>query len=216
MTPADEVIQREKKVLAVSSSAHFLTHFYILIFPAIVMPFAREMELAISDIFPLAFMMYMLYGALALPAGYLADHWSKMAVLKICVLGMSLSSLAAGFSSSMTGFTVSLAMIGFFCGLYHPAGLGLISSEIKKQGSAHGINGIFGNIGIAAAPFTAGIVLLVLNWRWVYALAGLLGLVVLAFFFIVNVTETDQRKADSSQAANNNREENSVRSTFTG
>lgn len=177
---------REKKVIAISSAAHFLTHFYILIFPAIIMPISRELGLAISDVIPIGFMMYLLYGALALPAGYLADNWSKVAVLKTCVLGMSLSSIVVGFSSSVTGFTLSLAVLGLFCGLYHPAGLSLIATETSKQGAAHGINGIFGNIGLAAAPFSAGIILIILDWRWAYWLAGLTGFAILALIYALS------------------------------
>jgi len=170
------------------------------------MPMSREMGLAISDVFPIGFMMYMLYGALALPAGYLADHWSKVAVLKVCVLGMSISAFSASYSSSVAGFTLSLAMLGLFCGLYHPAGLGLIASETEKQGAAHGINGIFGNIGIAAAPLGSGIILLALNWRWAYWIAGLVGLAILAFIFALTTNHEPDHGRYLKRSVSKNRD----------
>ncbi|VAX22620.1 hypothetical protein MNBD_NITROSPINAE03-1468 [hydrothermal vent metagenome] len=203
---ANRMSAREKRVIAVSSAAHFLTHLYILIFPAIVMPMSREMGLAISDVFPIGFMMYLLYGALALPAGYLSDRWSKIAMLKVCVFGMSFSAFAASYSSSVSGFTLSLAMLGLFCGLYHPAGLGLIASETGKQGAAHGINGIFGNIGIAAAPLSSGIILLTLNWRWAYWIAGLVGLAILALIFSLTANQKLDNNPHLERSLNKNRD----------
>lgn len=163
---------RESKIVAVSATTHFLTHMNMLIFPAIVMPFSREMGLTPAEVFPLGFLMYFLYGAFALPAGYMADHWSNVGILRICLFGMGVSSLSAGFSTGVDDFTISLAAIGLFCGLYHPAGLGLIAHEIKEQGAAHGTNGIFGNFGLASAPFIAGLVLMMADWRFVFFVTG--------------------------------------------
>ncbi|MBI4665004.1 MAG: MFS transporter [Nitrospinae bacterium] len=181
---------REKRIVALASMAHYLIHMNILIFPAIVMPFSREMGLSIAEVFPLSFMMYFLYGALALPAGYVADLWSKSALLKICMFGVGIGSLLAGMSTSVTDFTMALAVIGLFCGLYHPVGLGLIAKEIEEQGKAHGINGIFGALGEASAPLLAGLTLLFFDWRWVYIIAGMLGI---AGFFLGGLFSFDER-----------------------
>ena len=169
-------MSRETRIIAASSVAHFLTHMFTLIFPAIVMPFARDMGVPAAQVYPLGFYQYFLYGALALPAGYAADHWNRVGILKIAVAGMSGAALLAALAPDAATFTAALGLMGLCCGLYHPAGLGLIAHEIPKQGSAHGVNGVFGNLGIAAAPVLAGLVLLTMEWRWVYGLAAVMGL----------------------------------------
>ncbi len=184
----------ETRIVILASSAHFFTHMNMLIFPAIAWPFSKEMGISLSDTFPIGFLMYFFYGALALPAGYIADRWSKVGILKICLAGIGLSSIASGFCGSIYSFTIALAFLGLFCGLYHPAGLGLIADEIKEQGRAHGTNGVFGALGLAAAPFVAGLVLLVFDWRTVYFIAGGGALICLGIFFVIKVEEKGRRE----------------------
>ncbi|MDH4183893.1 MAG: MFS transporter [Nitrospinota bacterium] len=180
-------LSRESKVLSLSASLHFLTHMFMLIFPALVLPCAREFHVSPSHVISLGFPMYFLYGALALPAGYLADRWSKTAILKICAAGMTFSTLLAGASTTIGGYAAALALLGFFCALYHPAGLGFIAQEIGKQGRAHGINGIFGNMGIGMAPLVAGITLMTAPWRYVYFFCAALGLAWLVAAYLLQV-----------------------------
>lgn len=179
----------EKRVVVLASAPHFFTHMNMLIFPAIAWPFAKEMGIPLGDTFPIGFLMYFFYGALALPAGYIADRWSKVGILKICVGGIALSSIASGFCDSIATFTIALAFLGFFCGLYHPAGLGLIADEIAKQGKAHGTNGVYGALGIVAAPLVAGLILLAYDWRTVYIVVGVCALACLGLLFLISVEE---------------------------
>ncbi|MBF0171009.1 MAG: MFS transporter [Nitrospinae bacterium] len=196
---------REQRIVTVSSTAHFLTHMFILIFPAVVVPYARETGQPLSAVFGLGFMMYLLYGALAIPAGYLADHWSRIGILRICMGGMGLFSLLAGSTADPALFALALAGIGAACGLYHPAGLGLISHEIDRQGKAHGINGIFGNFGIAAAPLFAGGVMLFFDWRWVYWAGAFLGFAGVALTYALPFTVTSHSDLEKKKGADPHR-----------
>ncbi|VAX20152.1 hypothetical protein MNBD_NITROSPINAE02-1222 [hydrothermal vent metagenome] len=183
----------ETRIVTLTSSAHFFTHMNMLIFPAIVWPFSKDMGIPLGDTFAIGFFMYLFYGALALPAGYIADRWSKIGILKICLGGIGLSSIASGFSGGVASFTIALAFLGLFCGLYHPAGLGLIADEIAGQGRAHGTNGVFGALGIASAPFVAGLTLLVFDWRAVYFVVGGGALAGLGLFYLIRVEERYRR-----------------------
>jgi MFS family permease len=196
---------REDRIVAVSATAHFLTHLFILIFPAVVIPFARETGLPLADVFPMGFSMYFLYGALALPAGYFADHWSRIGILRLCMAGMGVCSFAAGSVDDPNLFAVALAGIGLFCGLYHPAGLGLIAHEIERQGRAHGINGVFGNLGIAAAPLFAGAVMLFFDWRWVYLFGAALGSAGFALSYLLTFDETSHAAMEAKKGADPHR-----------
>lgn len=163
---------------------------YVLIFPVVMLPVAREFGLTIAEAAPLSFPMYLLYGGSAIPAGFIADRWSRIGVLRVCMFGMGFSSIAAGLSSGGAELTLSLAALGFFCGLYHPAGMALIAHEIDKQGRAHGTNGIFGNFGYVAAPFIAGFALMAGDWRTAFWVTGVLGFLGVAMSFVWSVKET--------------------------
>ena len=84
---------------------------------------------------------------------------------------------------------IALAGIGFFSGIYHPAALGLISKQVNRISYGMGINGMFGNLGLAMAPLVTGVV----TWLWgpqsVYVVLGglnFLGLVIMAVLPLQN------------------------------
>jgi MFS family permease len=198
---------REKRVVLVASLTHFIIHINMVIFPVIVLPFSRETGLPISEVFPLSFLMYLLYGMLALPAGYAADRWSKALMLKICMLGTGLSAIGVAFSTGTRDFGFFLALVGLFCGLYHPVGMGLIAREIQAQGKAHGVNGIFGALGEATGPLVAGITLFFLDWRWVYVITGMMGVVGFAVAFFLPVTEREHHEIEAERGRDTHKRE---------
>lgn len=198
---------REKRVVLVASLTHYLIHMNMVIFPVIVLPFSREMGLPISEVFPLSFLMYLLYGMLALPAGYLADRWSKVGMLRICMIGTGLSSLGVAFSTGTGDFVFFLALIGFFCGLYHPVGLGLIAREIQAQGKAHGVNGAFGALGEATGPLVAGVTLFYLDWRWVYLITGTMGVLMFITAFSLPVIERGHHEIEAERGRDTHKRE---------
>ncbi len=73
-----------------------------------------------------------------------------------------------------TMLILALALIGVFASLYHPSGLSLITRTMSRRGTALGINGIFGNIGIAGAPALTQLVANTWGWRTAYLSMGLL------------------------------------------
>jgi MFS family permease len=78
-------------------------------------------------------------------------------------LGSGLAGIGAALRiDSPVGFGMALAALGFFSGIYHPAGLGLISKEMQRVSVGMGFNGMFGNLGLATAPLLTGFV----NWLW--------------------------------------------------
>ena len=191
-------LEKETRALYISSQLHYLTHLNMLLFPAVVMPCSRELGIPPGEVISLSLAMYFLYGALALPAGFLADRWSKISILKVCAAGMSISSILAGMSNSKASLALSLSLLGFFCSLYHPAGLGLIASHAGKQGRAHGFNGVMGNLGIMSAPLLAGVILMMANWRYVYLIAGILGMIGFGLVSALGFKEKEARGRKSN------------------
>jgi MFS family permease len=183
----------QKRILVFTSAAHFLTHFFVLVFPALVMPISRDLSLEPAQVIPLSFPMYLCYGILAIPWGYLSDRfgarWKMGAGMLIAGAGFT----AAGLSGSPAQLTVALAAIGVGCSAYHPSGLALLSKGMHGRGRALGINGLWGNAGIAAAPLAAGTLTYVLGWKsalLAFGFAGIaLGLLCFAVPFSVGAKD---------------------------
>jgi MFS family permease len=115
-----------------------------------------------------------------------------------------LSSLfAAYWIDSPALFSIALAGMGLFTGIYHPAGLGLISKGTERMGLAMGYHGMFGNLGLALAPLLAG----VCNWLWgpqaVYLATGTLNLVGMGLMWFLSLAEPE-RETEMSEAKGKN------------
>ena len=166
----------ERKILFFACSAHFFTHFYILVFPTLVMPLTRQLELPLAEVVNIGFWMYMLYGLLALVWGWISDHWGHKYVMAAGMLIAGGGLACAGFMNSRAGITLAFAAVGFGCSAYHPAGTALVSQGIRERGRALGINGIWGSVGMASVPFTVGFFNYALGWRGAVMILGALGI----------------------------------------
>lgn len=154
---------RESRILIATCYGHFMSHFNMLVFPAVVLPLAGRLKMDMAYILDLSFWMYCLFGITALPWGMIADRWGSRSLFLIYYIGAGCSGLAAAvWIDQPSKFSIALAMIGLFSGIYHPIGLGMISKEIKRVSLGMAYNGMFGNLGLATAPLLTGVV----NWLW--------------------------------------------------
>ena len=182
---------------------HFMAHANMLVFPAILLPLASSLKMEVAEVLALSFWMFLLFGITAFPWGLAADRWGARKLLLLFYLGSGICTfLTALLIDSPVGLTLALTGLGLFSGIYHPAGLGLISKEIKRISVAMGYNCMSGNLGIAAAPFIAGTV----NWLWglpaVYFFLALLNLFGLGLIFMSSNHEKMIR--DEKESADNN------------
>lgn len=155
--------RREHHILINTCFGHFMSHFNMLVFPAIVIPLTMRLKMGMADVLGLSFWMYLLFGCTALPWGIIADRWGGSVLMRVYYAGAGISGLAAAWClNSPSGLTLALGALGLFSGIYHPTGLGLISKEITRVSVGMGLNGMFGNLGLASAPLLTGLV----TWLW--------------------------------------------------
>jgi len=194
-----ELDANERRILVLTSAAHYFTHFFVLVFPALVMPISRDLSLEPAEVIRLSFPMYLLYGILAIPWGYLSDRfgarWMMGAGLFIAGAGFS----AAGVARSTAEFAIALGAIGVGCSAYHPSGLALLSKGMRGRGWALGINGLWGNFGIASAPLAAGALTYALGWQSALVVFGFAGIALglLCFAVPFSVGSVDLQKGTS-------------------
>jgi len=191
------MISNEKKIIIFTSYCHFLSHFYMLIFPSLVIPLNKYFDMPIPEVLSLGFLMYLLFGLGALPMGIVTDLWNGRRMLTLHLLGLGAFSLLAGAARQPTSLMMSLAFIGVFASIYHPAGMGLISKGCTRRGYALGINGVFGNLGLGLAPIVTGIVTYWFGWRTIYIIFGAFVLFSSIILFLVPIDETPVQTVES-------------------
>jgi MFS family permease len=169
---------REKRAVLMLGTAHALTHSMMLTFPAILIPLMKEFDLNLFGVGVLGNIAYFLFGAGALPAGFLSDRWGAKRVLNLFFLGSLAACLIIFTSKNIVMMAFGLLLAGASASLYHPSGLSYLTQNIRLRGKALGYHGMAGNVGLAAAPSLAALGAMHLGWRSVYlVLAFLFGIV---------------------------------------
>mgnify|MGYP006289874803 CR=1 FL=1 len=122
-----------------------------------------------------------------IPWGIIADRYGSKPAISASVLGVSLSTLAFGFSEGITMAVITRFLAGFLgAGVFVPS-VRLVSSWFTSQerGTALGILNIGGSIGLIAASWAAPYLNLSLGWRVSVRTIGLFGVVSAAVIWIL-------------------------------
>ena len=151
---------------------HFLDHLVMLVFPTVVVALGREWDRPYSELLPLALGGFIAFGAFALPAGWLADHWSRYKMMAVFFFGIGVCMLLTGLAQSPWQIGVGLTLIGVFAAIYHPVGIAMLVASPEKMGRARGWNGLWGNLGLAAAALVAGALMDLWGWRAAFFVPG--------------------------------------------
>lgn len=118
-------------------------------------------------------------GASSVPAGLLGDRYGSGRVLLVYFWLFALGAAACALSQTYAQFLAAQVLLGLASGLFHPAGLGLVSlvTPAAGLGRAMGLFGVAGSVGLAFMPVAMGSSL---GWRTGFlalAAAGLVGAV---------------------------------------
>jgi MFS family permease len=157
----------------------------------------------LEDVVKLSFVMYLSYGLGALPAGLLVDHWQAKGMLVIGLLLMGAGLFLAGAFPDPDIMVGLLGIVGVGASIYHPAGLSLISRTVRKRGYAMGVNGVYGNLGIASAPLLTGVLTWLFSWQATFMILGAAGVVTGFFLALVPVNESLTRDSKKVEAGGN-------------
>jgi MFS family permease len=152
---------------------HLLDHLVMLVFPTAVVALGREWGRPYSELLPLALGGFIAFGAFAIPAGWLADHWSRYRVMVIFYFGIGIALFLTGFSQSPWHLAAGLMVTGAFAAIYHPVGIAMLVAKPENLGRTLGWNGLWGNLGLAAAALFTGALVDFAGWRAAFFVPGL-------------------------------------------
>lgn len=157
----------------VAGVAHAIAHMFVLLFATVVLVLEREWGMSYDALFALSIPMSVLFGAAALPAGWLGDRWSATGMIGVYFLGLGAATVLAGFATGPATLLLGLSAMGLFAAIYHPVGIPWLIRHAPNRGRALGLNGVFGSVGMAAAAVAAGGLAAWLGWRAAFIVPGL-------------------------------------------
>ena len=152
---------------------HFLDHLFILIFATVAaLRLADEWGMTYGELIPYATPGFVAFGVCAIPAGWLADRWSREGMMAVFFIGIGLCAVLSGLASTPFQIALTLTAVGVFAAIYHPVGLAMVVEGRSKTGVALAINGVFGNMGVAVAALLTGFLIDTAGWRSAYFIPG--------------------------------------------
>ena len=141
---------------------------------------------AYASMIPYGIPSLVLFGACAPIAAHLADKWNRNGMIVVFFLGIGVASFATSFAENVYQIAAGLAALGVFAAIYHPVGIAMVVEGGGNIGWRLGANGVWGNMGVAAAPLITGLILANYNWRLAFALPGLFAILIgICFYFFV-------------------------------
>ena len=164
---------------------HGLDHLFLLLYPTVVLTLEGVFGRSYGELLSLAVPGFIAFAAGTLPAGWLGDRWSRPAMLAVFFVGIGVSSILTGLARSPFELAVGLTLIGLFASIYHPVGIAMLVEGREKVGKLLGVNGVAGNLGLAAAAIVAAALSEAISWRAAFIVPGVLTLLIGILFVAV-------------------------------
>jgi MFS family permease len=179
--------------------AHALDHFVILIYPTVVIELEVAYGRSYAELIALSTASFIAFGLFSLPAGWLADRWSRRNMMAAFYMGCGVSLIGAALAPSLWALAVALFALGVFAAIYHPVGTAMVVESAVQRGRTLAFNGVCGNLGVSLAAGITAVLTAALSWRGAFFVPGLICLLTGPLYLWLIPAETRHR--DSRNAA---------------
>ena len=174
-TASDPRAAGQKRLqIAFLNWAHAIDHFVLGIYPTIVIGLEVVYGRPYSELIALATAMFVAFGVFSLPAGWLADRWSRRNMLVAFYVGCGLALLAAAAAPNLPILAAALFALGVFAAIYHPVGMAMLIEISQARGRTLAFNGVCGNLGVALAAGVTGVLASWFGWRAAFIVPAVL------------------------------------------
>ena len=167
------------------NAGHAIDHLFLLIFATAVAAIAADWGMVWQDLMPYTVGAFVMFGLGSLPAGRLGDLWGRRAMMVIFFLGMGGAGVLIALSSGVWTLAAALTLMGIFASIYHPVGIPMLVQQARNPGFTIGVNGLYGNLGIAVAAILTGFLVKHAGWRAAFAVPAALALLCGLLFLVL-------------------------------
>src|SRR5688500_3255141 len=103
---------RRRLSIGFNNFAHAIDHYVMLIFPTVVIGLEAVYGRSYSELIALGTASFFAFGLFSLPAGWLADRWSRHNMMVVFYIGCGISLVGAALAPNLIMLAVALFALG--------------------------------------------------------------------------------------------------------
>lgn len=171
--------------------------------PVVVTELQKHISLSDRQYSDLQSLFLLAYGLMYLGGGRIVDWLGTRAGYAVMILWWSAANLMQGFVSTVFGLGIFRFLLGLGEGGGFPSSAKAVSEwfPAHERSFAFGIFNTGSSLGAVVAPPMIAVIVLYLNWRWVFFITGLLGFVwVLSWLLLYQTPDKHKRCTDEEYA----------------
>lgn len=181
--------------------AHAIDHFVLLIYPTVVIGLEVIYQRPYSELIALSSTAFIAFGVFSLPAGWLADRWSRRNMMAAFYFGCGLSMVLTAFAPNLFWLSASMFLLGMFAAIYHPVGMAMLIEATGARGRSLAFNGVCGNLGVSLAAGVSAALATYFGWRAAFLAPAALCIVTGIVYLWLTPDDRHQAKKRVSKAA---------------
>jgi MFS family permease len=170
------------KILTYLNIGHFIDHYFLMVFPFVVLAIEPSWDLSYDQALALGTPLYVGFALGTLPVGWLGDTYKREYLLVALFIGTGFSSIGVAIAPNPFWLMAGLGALGLFLSIYHPIGLSMITMLNNRPGKTLAINGVYGNLGLAAASLISATLADLAGWRSAFLVPGIVALMAGGFY----------------------------------
>jgi MFS family permease len=191
----------KRRSIAFLNWAHALDHFVLLIYPTVVIGLEHVYDRPYSELIAFSTAAFVAFGVFSLPAGWLADRWSRRNMMALFYLGCGVSLVGAALAPNFTFLAVALFALGMFAAIYHPVGMAMLIEASQARGRTLAFNGVCGNLGVSLAAGISALLATWIGWRAAFLAPAALALATGVLYLWVTPDDRHHAKSRKSVPA---------------
>jgi MFS family permease len=190
-----------RRAIGFLNLAHGLDHFALLIYPTVVIGLDTIYHRPYSELIALSTAAFVAFGVFSLPAGWLADRWSRRNMIALFYAGCGVSLVGCAFAPNLPMLGAALFALGMFASIYHPVGMAMLIEISQARGRTLAFNGVCGNLGVSLAAGVSALLATWLGWRAAFLMPAVVALAVAVVYVAVTPDDGHHVKSRVSKPA---------------
>src|ERR1700693_2334503 len=190
-----------RRSIAFLNGAHALDHFVLLIYPTVVIGLEVIYQRPYAELIALSTAAFVAFGIFSLPAGWLADRWSRRNMMAAFYIGCGVSLIGVALAPNLATLAVAMFALGVFAAIYHPVGMAMLIEASGAKGRTLAFNGVCGNLGVSLAAGISAALATWISWRAAFLAPAVICLVTGVVYYWLTPDDRHHAKTRVSKPA---------------